>query len=133
MSWQAYVDTGLVGTGHIDKAAIFDSAGTSPWATSPGFTVSPDEMKAIIASFIPPAKPDDVKAVQASGFFVGGEKYVALRSDESRLYGKKGKEGIVIVKTKQALLIAHYPETVQPGSATNTVEMMGEYLSKLGY
>ena len=114
---------------------------------------------------MPPAKPDDVKAVQASGFFVGGEKYVALRSDESRLYGKKvhiyvfvsfplsltpslglyvspnadyiptrqGKEGIVIVKTKQALLIAHYPETVQPGSATNTVEMMGEYLSKLGY
>ena len=46
-------------------------------------------MKAIIASFKPPAKPDDVKDVQASGFFVGGEKFVALRSDDSRLYGKK--------------------------------------------
>jgi profilin len=39
----------------------------------------------------------------------------------------------VIVKTKQALLVAHYPETVQPGSATNTVEALGEYLTNLGY
>jgi profilin len=46
-------------------------------------------MKAIIASFKPPAKPDDVKEVQKSGFFVGGEKFVTLRSDDSRLYGKK--------------------------------------------
>jgi len=133
MSWQAYVDTGLLGTGHIDKAAIYDSAGTSLWASSPGFTMSSEEMKVITASFKPPAKPDDVKEVQAHGFFVGGEKFIALRSDESRLYGKKGKEGIVVVKTKQALLIAHYPDSVLPGTATNTVEMMGEYLSKLGY
>ncbi len=46
-------------------------------------------MKVVIASFKPPAKPDDVKDVQAGGFYVGGEKFVALRSDDSRLYGKK--------------------------------------------
>ena len=46
---------------------------------------------------------------------------------------KQGREGIVIVKTKQALLITHYPESVQPGQATNTVEKLGEYLSGVGY
>lgn len=46
-------------------------------------------MKVIIASFKPPAKPDDVKDVQASGFYVAGEKFVTLKSDDSRLYGKK--------------------------------------------
>ena len=45
----------------------------------------------------------------------------------------QGKEGIVIRKTKQALLIAHYPESVQPGSAANTVEKLGDYLVGSGY
>lgn len=45
----------------------------------------------------------------------------------------QGKEGVVIVKTKQAILVAHYPETVQPGAATNTVETLGDYLKGLGY
>ena len=45
----------------------------------------------------------------------------------------QGKEGVMIVKTKQALLIAHYPETVQPGEAATTVEKLGDYLIGLGY
>ena len=31
----------LVGTGHIDKAAIISAAGDSTWAASSGFTVMP--------------------------------------------------------------------------------------------
>jgi profilin len=45
----------------------------------------------------------------------------------------QGKEGVVIVKTKQALLITHYPETVQPGVAASTVEKLGDYLTGVGY
>jgi profilin len=37
------------------------------------------------------------------------------------------------VKTKQAILVAHYPETVQPGEATNTVEQLADYLIGVGY
>ena len=29
----------LVGTGNLDRAAIFNTQGTSVWASSPGFTV----------------------------------------------------------------------------------------------
>ncbi|KAL8872157.1 MAG: hypothetical protein Q9174_002168 [Haloplaca sp. 1 TL-2023] len=130
MSWQAYVDTSLVATGNIDKAAIFNSEGTSVWASSPGFEVKPEEIKAVVASF---ADTSDVKKVQSEGIHIGGEKFFTLRSDERSLYGKKGKEGVVIVKTQQAILVAHYPETIQPGVAANTVEQLGDYLISVGY
>ena len=45
----------------------------------------------------------------------------------------QGKEGIMCVKTQQAILIAHYPETVQPGNATTVVEKLADYLIGVGY
>lgn len=39
MSWQQYVDSNLVGTGHVSKAAIYGLNG-GQWAVSPGFSVS---------------------------------------------------------------------------------------------
>lgn len=40
---------------------------------------------------------------------------------------------MMIVKTKQALLVTHYPETVQPGQAVNVVEKLADYLIGVGY
>ncbi|KAL9635359.1 MAG: hypothetical protein Q9204_002654 [Flavoplaca sp. TL-2023a] len=93
-------------------------------------TVAPAEIQAVVASF---ADKEDVKKVQSEGFHVASEKFITLKSDDRSLYGKKGKEGVVIVKTKQAILVAHYPESVQPGSAATTVEQLGDYLIKVGY
>ncbi|KAI4108433.1 MAG: hypothetical protein L6R37_001037 [Teloschistes peruensis] len=130
MSWQAYVDTSLVASGNIDKAAIFNSEGSSVWASSSGFTIKPEEIKAVVTSF------DDkstVKKVQSEGFHIANEKFFTLKSDERSLYGKKGKEGVAIVKTLQAILVAHYPESVQAGVAANTVEQLADYLISVGY
>lgn len=130
MSWQAYIDTSLLGTGNLDRAAIFNTQGTSVWASSHGFTVSPAEIKEVVASY---SDTSDVKKIQSGGFRIAGEKYMTIKADEKSVYGKKGKEGIVIVKTQQAILVAHYPETIQPGQATNTVEQLGDYLTSVGY
>ena len=46
---------------------------------------------------------------------------------------EQGREGVVIVKTTQAILVTHYPESVQPGVAANTVETLADYLVKVGY
>ncbi|KAI4226615.1 MAG: hypothetical protein L6R36_003039 [Xanthoria steineri] len=92
--------------------------------------VAPAEIKAVVASF---ADKDDVKKVQSEGFHIASEKFFTLKSDERSLYGKKGKEGVVVVKTQQAILVAHYPESVQPGSAATTVEQLGDYLISVGY
>jgi len=130
MSWQAYVDTSLVGTGHIDKAAIYSAAGDSRWASSAGFEPSAAELKEITGAY---ADSGDVKKVQSTGLHVAGDRYIVIKADNRSLYGKKGKEGIIIVKTGQAILIAHYPETVQPGVATTVVEQLGDYLIGVGY
>jgi profilin len=45
----------------------------------------------------------------------------------------QGREGVIIVKTNQAILVAHYPESVQPGPAANTVEQLADYLVGVGY
>ncbi|KAI9802949.1 MAG: hypothetical protein M1825_002180 [Sarcosagium campestre] len=133
MSWQAYVDTSLIGTGTVDKAAIFNSEGTSVWASSPGFTVAPEEIKAIIAAYTDKGDKDGVKAVQSTGFHVHNERFVTTKCEDRSLYGRKGKEGVVIVKTNQAIIVAHYPDTVQIGQIANTVEQLADYLVSVGY
>jgi profilin len=133
MSWQAYVDQSLVGTGNIDRAAIFSADGGAAWAASPSFTVAPDEMKEVVSAFNDKGDENGVKQCQSSGIHIAGDRYVVIKADERSLYGKKGKEGMVIVKTTQAILVAHYPEHIQPGAATNTVEQLGDYLISVGY
>ncbi|KAI4852587.1 hypothetical protein E4T44_01392, partial [Aureobasidium sp. EXF-8845] len=123
---------------------IFNSEGNSVWATSAGFTVpeerawtdivllqvSPQEMTEVVTAF---KDTSDVKKVQSTGLHIAGEKFIVLKADDRSLYGKKGKEGLIIVKTKQALLVTHYPEHVQPGVAANTVEQLADYLISVGY
>jgi profilin len=89
-------------------------------------------MQAIVTAYKDPGT-DGVKKVQSEGLHVAGERFVVIKADNRSIYGKKGREGVIIVKTTQALLVTHYPESVQPGVATNTTEQLGDYLIKMGY
>ncbi|KAI1409098.1 profilin [Hypoxylon sp. FL1857] len=131
MSWQAYVDSSLVGSGHIDKAAIISVAGDSVWAASAGFTVKPEEMKNLVAILTNSAGAVD--KAHADGIHVAGERYVATRIEDRSVYGRQGRTGIVVVKTKQAIIVGHYGEGQQAGNATQTVEALADYLIKVGY
>ncbi|KAG2125681.1 profilin [Suillus clintonianus] len=133
MSWQAYVDTNLVGTGRVNKAAILGKAG-GVWATSPGFKISPEEQKAITAAFTNKA------AVATSGFRVADQKYFFLSSDTYGddpnlvvVQGKKGGDGAVLAQTKQAILVVTYifPQTAQDVGIL--VTGLGSYLASLQY
>jgi len=86
MSWQAYVDQSLVGTGHVDKAAIFNAEGTSVWASSPNFKVTPQEMQEVVGAYKDTSTP---KAVQSTGLHIAGQKYIVIKADDTSLYGKK--------------------------------------------
>ncbi|KAL2153179.1 hypothetical protein VTH82DRAFT_4334 [Thermothelomyces myriococcoides] len=134
MSWQAYVDSSLVGSGHIDKAVIISAAGDSIWAQSAGFTPSTDELKNIAAIAGEEGKggPATDKAY-SDGFHVAGERYIAFNVADRHIYGRQGKAGVAIVKTKQAILIGHYSEGIHPGNATQTVEALADYLTAQGY
>ncbi|KAI0894880.1 Profilin/allergen [Annulohypoxylon nitens] len=159
MSWQAYVDSSLVGTGHIDKGAIISAAGDSAWATSAGFTVfndpcslffltssptsnkmyrddeqqdlSGEEMKNLVNILNKAAGASD--KAYADGVYVAGERYVVFRIEDRSVYLRQGRTGVVVVKTKQAVIVGHYGETQQVGNATQTAEALADYLIKVGY
>jgi len=127
MSWQAYVDTSLIGSGNVDEAGLFSNNGKDNWASSQGFKVSPAEMAVIVEAFV------DAAAIHANGIKINSEKYTVVKADEQVIMGRKGKEGIVIVRTKQALILAHHPDTVATQQCSITVEALGDYLIGLGY
>ncbi|GAA5843324.1 hypothetical protein JCM3766R1_003665 [Sporobolomyces carnicolor] len=126
MSWQAYVDSNLVGTGKIAKAAILGQQG-GVWASSPGYSLSPEEQSAIVKTFSNP------EGAQASGIRAAGQKFFCLSANDRSVYGKKQADGIVIVKTTQAVLVAEYAHPTQPGEATKITEELADYLIGVGY
>ncbi|KAF8415628.1 profilin [Boletus edulis BED1] len=126
MSWQAYVDTNLVGTGKIQRAAILGQKG-GVWASSAGYKLSPDEQKAIVNAH------NNVEATQASGVRLAGQKFFTLQANDRSVYGKKGADGCILVKTKQAILVAEYVAPIQAPEATPIVEGLADYLISLNY
>jgi len=128
MSWQAYVDSSMVGTGHVDKGAIYSVAGDSKWAGSTGFELSPPEIQEVVAGL-----SGKLDKLYSEGLHVAGERYVLTKAEDRSLYARKGRDGVVIVKTKMAILIGHYNETMMAGNCATTVEQLADYLIKTGY
>ncbi|POR38826.1 Profilin [Tolypocladium paradoxum] len=131
MSWQAYIDTSLVGTGHVDKAAIISAAGDSAWAASADFQLKPEEMKAISAIVGGDAAAKD-KAF-ADGLYVAGNRYVMARAEDRSIYARSGRLGVAVAKTKQAIVVGHHGQTQVAGNTTSTVEGLADYLIGQGY
>lgn len=126
MSWNAYTDS-LISTGKIDKAAIYSAAGDSLWAESGGFQIAQQEITNVAQGYADPSN------LQAHGLHIEGKKYFLLKADERSIYGKQEDHGVIAVKTKQAVLVAHYPSGVQAQEATAVVEKLADYLITLGY
>ncbi|KAJ7182837.1 profilin [Mycena crocata] len=126
MSWQAYVDTNLVGSDKISKAAILGKAG-GVWAASPGYELSAEEQKAVIGAF------GNLEAVQTSGLRLAGVKFFTTQATSRSIYGKKGGDGYVIVQTTQAILVAEYAAPVQAPEAVKVAEGLADYLISVSY
>ncbi|KAF8884430.1 profilin [Gymnopilus junonius] len=126
MSWQTYVDSNLIGTGKVSKAAILGQQG-GVWATSSGFNLSAVEQKAIIDAYKNPT------SVLASGLKLEGQKYFGISANDRSIQLKKAADGVVIVKTKQAILVAVYVGPLQAPEVTPVVESLADYLISVGY
>ncbi|BDD63959.1 hypothetical protein MPDQ_006970 [Monascus purpureus] len=122
--WQSYVDNNIVGTGHFDKAAILSYDFSGVEASSPGFTVSQQEINGLASLF---TKPDDAFA---NGFTIAGEKFLAIKADTRSLYGKKGKTGVIVVRASSCTIVAHHPENVQTTNAATIIEQLVDYINQ---
>jgi len=110
----------------VHRAAILGQKG-GVWATSAGYTLSTEEQRAAIAAFNNPEQ------TQASGVRLAGQKLFTLQCNPRSLYGKKQADGCVLVKTKQAILVAEYVAPIQAAEATPVVEGLADYLISVGY
>ncbi|PLN79657.1 putative profilin [Aspergillus taichungensis] len=120
--WQGYVDSSLMGSGQFDKAAIVSYDFSDVEASTPGYTFSPQELSGLKGAYDNPA------GAFGTGVTLAGDKFVVIRSDGTSVYGKKGKEGVIIVKTPSAILVAHHGENVQTPNAATVVENLGDYI-----
>ncbi|OQE95400.1 hypothetical protein PENNAL_c0002G04802 [Penicillium nalgiovense] len=118
-----YVDSSLMGSGQFDKAGILAADFSGLEAASPGFTLSQEEINSLISAY---TSSDNAFA---NGVSVCGEKFVAIRADERSVYGKKGKEGVVIARASSCTIIAHHNESVQTTNAATVVENLVDYLN----
>ncbi|RUP47080.1 P-loop containing nucleoside triphosphate hydrolase protein [Jimgerdemannia flammicorona] len=82
MSWQAYVDTNLIGSSFVQSAAIYGLQG-GVWAASPDFKLLDDEHKAVVGAFSDPA------GIRENGLHINGVRHFALQATERSIYGKK--------------------------------------------
>jgi len=72
--------------------------------------------------------------LQSTGLTLAGQKFIFLRNDELRsIYLKKKADGAVIVKTKQAILVAEYVAPLQAPESSPIVETLADYLINLNY
>lgn len=68
MSWQQYVDDGLVGTGKVTAAAIF-GLDTVTWAQSSIFpAMTPEQVRALLTGFTDPS------GLRANGIRIAEDK-----------------------------------------------------------
>ncbi|KAK9605738.1 profilin [Aspergillus fumigatus] len=118
-----YVDSSLMGSGQFDKAAILSYDFSDVEAQSPTFQISKEEIAGLKAAFDKPGSAFE------TGFVVGGDKFVAIKADDRSLYGKKGKEGIVVVKAVSCVMVAHHGEAVQTTNAATVVENLVDYIN----
>ncbi|KAJ5931104.1 hypothetical protein N7454_001397 [Penicillium verhagenii] len=121
--WQGYVDSSLMGSGQFDKAGILAVDFSGLEAKSAGFELSQEDINSLAAAF---TNPDNAFT---TGFSIGGEKFVTIKADPRSLYGKKGKEGAIVVRASSCTMIAHHGESVQTTNAATVVENLVDYLN----
>ncbi|KAG6898898.1 hypothetical protein C0993_003000 [Termitomyces sp. T159_Od127] len=126
MSWQNYVDEQLIGSGKVTRAAIVGLQ-RGIWASSSGYTLSADDETALINAVNSPS------SALSNGLRLRGQKFFIVQTNDRSLYGKKQADGIVVVKTTQAILVAEYDQPLQAAETTPVVEKLADYLISVGY
>jgi profilin len=64
---------------------------------------------------------------------LAGQKYFTLSAADRTIQAKKGADGAIIVKTKQAILVAVYNSPIQAPEASPIVESLADYLISVSY
>uniref|UniRef100_A0A5S6R055 Profilin n=1 Tax=Trichuris muris TaxID=70415 RepID=A0A5S6R055_TRIMR len=126
MSWADFVQSNLIGTGCVSKAAICSLDGQI-WAISDNFQLSSQEAATAANAF----KNKD--GVQANGLKFEGKKYFVLQVDDERIIGKRESTGFFVYKTLSTVIISVYQDGIQPEQCSKHTGALADYFRQTGY
>mmetsp|Transcript_23686 Transcript_23686/g.34040 ORF Transcript_23686/g.34040 Transcript_23686/m.34040 type:complete len:144 (-) Transcript_23686:353-784(-) len=138
MSWDDYVNKNLRGAGFC-YAAILGLDG-SPYATTPGYVVLPEEAK-LISDLL---SSESLDPITQEGFKISGQKYAFVRGeledDEGTILvpyvqgnnKEKSTQAVLCMRTAKCLVVAvHDPEYangISLGTANTEMGKLCDYL-----
>jgi profilin len=133
-SWEEILYEQLIDTGNLEAACIFGQDGAC-WAKSPYFSslfqrgheessdvIDESILNRVLVAF------EDPNYVYSEGFQLLDNNYTVTMATHQLIGGKKGFNGLYIVKTSQAIVFAVYNMYHQPGEALLTIEKFYQYL-----
>ncbi|KAE8329910.1 profilin-1A [Aspergillus sergii] len=126
MSWQSYIDSNLVGSGKFSRAAILGQQG-GVWAASPGYELSTEEQKEVTDAH------NNLSHTMSSGLKLAGQRFFYTSADTRSIYLNSQAGGAIVLKTKQAIIVAEYAAPIQAVEAAQQVESLADYLISVGF
>ncbi|KAJ6608420.1 profilin, partial [Mycena sp. CBHHK59/15] len=108
-----------LGIAEISKVAILGQQG-SVWATSPGYSISTKEQKAVMDTFT----IQNFEPLKLAG--------VKFSITHSKIQ-KEQDSGCMLTKMKQAVLVGQYFNPVHYGEARAVVKALVDHLISVGY
>ncbi|XP_046518465.1 profilin-4 isoform X1 [Equus quagga] len=115
----------LLGTKHVDSAALIKIQERSLTVASPGFSVMPCDVRTLVNGF---AK--NPLQARREGLYFREKDYKCVRADDHSLYAKNENTGVVVVKTHVYLLVATYIEGMYPSVCVEATEKLGKFVSQ---
>uniref|UniRef100_A0A5F9D708 Profilin n=1 Tax=Oryctolagus cuniculus TaxID=9986 RepID=A0A5F9D708_RABIT len=109
----------LLGTKHVDCAALIKIQERTLCVASPGFNVMPSDVRTLVNGF---AK--NPLQARREGLYFKEKDYKCVRADENSLYAKNGNTGVIVVKTHLYLLVATYTESMYPSVCVEATEKL---------
>ncbi|KAF2073149.1 hypothetical protein CYY_005538 [Polysphondylium violaceum] len=120
-NWQTHVDS-LVGSGQVRGACILNVKGFLV-AKSNNINLHDGEGDKLIKVFTEP---------KTKGVTIHGVTYAIFKTDARSIYGKKGTNGCIVLKTSKSIIVGVYDSTIPQEKATLAVEGLAARLIKDG-
>uniref|UniRef100_A0A8C3KQ64 Profilin n=1 Tax=Calidris pygmaea TaxID=425635 RepID=A0A8C3KQ64_9CHAR len=122
---QALLNDSLIGTKHVENAAIIHIKERKVYASTLGFTVR--DQRALISTF-----SKNLLQVRKGGLYFNDNYYKCVRADEHSIYLQNPDGGLIVVKTKIFILVATYRAGMYPSVCVEAVEKLADYFREKG-
>ena len=123
---QSLIQECLLGSGHVECAAIIQKRNGLVRATSVGYEVTAEQSLAILRGI------ENPPLVRETGLRFNGATYKCVRCDKDALYGKKENSGFVAIQTKSYVVYGSYNSSMLASVCVESVEKLADYFKAKG-